>query len=103
MKNLEMAQSRVTVAWIFDLLTSRGIENGLNFLGQHYEVTPAAFITLKFISFPTVLLLTYFAALNGLVLYEHPDGLRTLEEQSLLLWHFKECWPKTSPTGHHVR
>ncbi len=38
MENLEKAANRVTVAWLFDLLTSRGIKGGLSFLGQNYEV-----------------------------------------------------------------
>ncbi len=38
MANLEKAANRVTVAWLFDLLTSKGIEGGLTFLGQNYEV-----------------------------------------------------------------
>ncbi len=38
MANLEKAQNRRTVAWMFDLLQSKGISGGLNFLGQNYEV-----------------------------------------------------------------
>ncbi len=38
MQNLEKAQNRRTVAWMFDLLKSRGIAGGLSFLGQNYEV-----------------------------------------------------------------
>ncbi len=38
MANLEEAGNYKVIAWLYDLLTSKALDEGLSFLGQNYEV-----------------------------------------------------------------